>query len=128
MMDKRIIWAALGGIGPLGIGYLIGHKIAGVNESNNNGITEESYRGIPIEELDALAKDCAFGKGCSIENGCIVFHGKTVSGKETYHTKIYIDDEGNVIYTDERCSEKEFAMKLRESLKNKGLISTNISM
>lgn len=59
---------------------------------------EQTFGGIPLSQLNELAKQCYHGISCTIDQwGFLVFHHKSNRGHQTFHIQMMIDETGKLI-------------------------------
>lgn len=59
---------------------------------------EKAFAGVPLSELNELAKQIYHGLSCTIDQrGFLVFHSISNRGHETFHTQIKLDPTGKLL-------------------------------
>lgn len=87
---------------------------------------EECFGGIPVSELDRMARESFRGDGAEIEDGALIFKSHSRSGKTRGRMHFYLDDEGKLerptftYYPGQYCTPAEiFWGKLNDTLTEK---------
>ena len=79
------------------IGKFAFNMIFDNSENHNEKEQEPCFGGVPLSELDKIAKECYHGKGVSIDQyGFLEFRYTSTSNKKLFRTQMYIDDNGMI--------------------------------
>ena len=89
-------------------------------------VQEETFGGVPLSELNKIAKQCFHGIRCTVDQeGFLIFHSSSNSGKTKFHTQLVIDELGKLVNLGGHypgqwwSSADEFAKKVNETFKFK---------
>lgn len=100
MKAWKVVVSAVGVLGFLTT-LTLGNKAVNGSASGAGEVVSkpvEMFAGVPLSDLDRLAKEVYHGLSCSIDKwGFLIFNWKSNRGHQTFHTQMMIDEAGKLV-------------------------------